>query len=371
MIKKTAFYAIMLLVVISVPIALVTGFFVYRKLTFSYDYCEPYGQIDSVIGWTLKPSVASCLSLKNHITGNVFFDTKIYTNTAGFRDQDPSALAPKDAVVLIGDSFTFGYGVDYQQSFPYFLSEDLKIPTINMGVPGYGSGSTYELFSKHQKTLRPKAVVYFTLGLWTRSICSLQQVDDTLVPCFIIDEQGSPQLRTPRPSAVSVAASKYQYPGGYLTSGYKFRDMLFILKPMELWHGLQSHIGLLLGKIGFARVEDRAGELLRQDQVKKILAYELNLYKNSFVDEDTVFLLFDPRNYYAQSLDEIKKALGARFIYLGSEAWDAEVFSQFKDLPEKDVKVPGDGHWAEGANRLIAKSMAKRLVEAGVQEHRR
>jgi hypothetical protein len=95
------------------------------------------------------------------------------------------------------------------------------------------------------------------------------------------------------------------------------------------------------------------------------------LYKNRFVDEETVFLLFDPRNYYAQSLEEIKKALGARFIYLGSDAWDAEVFSQFKDLPEKDVKVPGDGHWAEGANRLIAKSMAKRLVEAGLQEHRR
>ena len=52
--------------------------YLYKKLTLSYDYCRPYGKLDYELGWVLKESVESCISLKNYISGEVFFENKMH-----------------------------------------------------------------------------------------------------------------------------------------------------------------------------------------------------------------------------------------------------------------------------------------------------
>jgi hypothetical protein len=360
--KKFFFYVIMIALVIVVPVGAVTGYFLFRKLTFSYDYCEPYGQIDSQIGWRLKPDANSCLKLQNHLTGKVYFDTKIYTNTLGFRSAAPqTTMEQTRPIAVIGDSWTFGYGVDYEESFPHFLEKELGVATLNLGVPAYGSGSTLQLFSRHFDTLKPSVVVHFTLGLWTRSICRADEVEKTLLPCFWVDQQDVAQFSLPRASFVEDAAKEHHYPGGYLTSGYKFREMFFILKPREIAQSVRTYMAAISKRMGLTKPIENANSSLSAEDTKKILELELRLYKNILVNTDTTFVLYDPRGYYMHSLSEIKQALGRRFIYLSAQEWEADVASKFKDLPADEVTVPGDGHYAVGANRLIAKSITNAL----------
>jgi hypothetical protein len=362
--KKFFFYAIMIALVIVVPVGAVSGYFLYRKLTFSYDYCEPYGQIDSQTGWRLKSNANSCLKLQNHLTGKVYFDTKIYTNTLGFRSASPqTTLAQTRPIAAIGDSWTFGYGVDYEESFPHFLEKELGVATLNLGVPAYGSGSTLQLFSRHFDTLKPSVVVHFTLGLWTRSICRANEVEKTLLPCFWIDQHGDAQFSLPQVGLVEDAAKEHQYPGGYLTSGYKFREMFFILKPREIAQSISTYMAAISKRIGLTTPLENANSSLSDEHTRKILELELRIYKNILANTDTLFVLDDPRGYYVHSLSEIKQALGRRFIYLGAQEWEADVASRFKDLPDGEVTVPGDGHYAVGANRLIAKSLANALSD--------
>ena len=142
-VKKATFYITIVFIVFTILMLLFAGYFAYKKMTLSYDYCQSFGEIDSEIGWTLKKNISSCLTLKNRIRVEVYFDTKIYTDNNGFRVGSEGIQTPLNPILAIGDSWTFGVGVNYNQSYPYFLSRLLKYPAANAGIPAYGSASTY------------------------------------------------------------------------------------------------------------------------------------------------------------------------------------------------------------------------------------
>ena len=103
--------------------------------------------------------------------------------------------ASTQSILAIGDSWTFGYCVNFEETYPFFLENSLRIPVTNLGVPAYGSGSTYGLFKRHVEKLKPKIVVYFSIGLWERSslVQSTQEINElklsNLRPIFVHDYQ--------------------------------------------------------------------------------------------------------------------------------------------------------------------------------------
>jgi len=70
---------------------------------------------------------------------------KVKINSQGLRDIDYPINKPKNTyrIAVIGDSITFGYGVDVNESYPEILEEILNskskinIEVLNFGVPGY------------------------------------------------------------------------------------------------------------------------------------------------------------------------------------------------------------------------------------------
>lgn len=69
-------------------------------------------------------------------------------NELGFRDREFSLAKPVDyRVIAIGDSFTYGWGVGLEQSWPKVLEQNLRntglrVEIANLGFPG-GSPVTY------------------------------------------------------------------------------------------------------------------------------------------------------------------------------------------------------------------------------------
>jgi lysophospholipase L1-like esterase len=73
------------------------------------------------------------------------FSFRVVTNTLGFRDPRLPAPKPKDVarVVVVGDSFTQGYGVEERDTFPRRLEallgaadDSRRWEVVNLGVPG-------------------------------------------------------------------------------------------------------------------------------------------------------------------------------------------------------------------------------------------
>jgi hypothetical protein len=97
-----------------------------RSLLQALPECAQY---DRGLFYTLKPG-----ECRFH---NREFDTQIRVNSAGVRDDEASLQAPE--VVVLGDSFALGWGVQQDESFPELLEQRLGRKLLNTGVPSYGT----------------------------------------------------------------------------------------------------------------------------------------------------------------------------------------------------------------------------------------
>ena len=64
---------------------------------------------------------------------------KVYTDESGYRYSKKIRQNKLENIVFLGDSFTYGYGVDYKDSFTGIIENKIKNYEIyNLAVPGYG-----------------------------------------------------------------------------------------------------------------------------------------------------------------------------------------------------------------------------------------
>jgi hypothetical protein len=92
------------------------------------------------------------------------------TNSAGFRGPEFSEGKPSGTIrlVFIGDSFTFGEGVHFEDTFPEattrllqkeFADRSIGFESLNFGVGGYNTGQSLSLLRNLAMASRPDVVV--------------------------------------------------------------------------------------------------------------------------------------------------------------------------------------------------------------------
>lgn len=98
-----------------------------------------YTQYDPDLGWVNLPSIY----LPNMYGPGKF----LRTNSQRFRnDHDFTKSVPpgKTRIICSGDSFTLGFGVDNQHTWPQQLAaQSANLETVNMGQGGYGADQVY------------------------------------------------------------------------------------------------------------------------------------------------------------------------------------------------------------------------------------
>ena len=87
------------------------------------------------------------------------YDVSIQTNEAGFRD-DP--VGPKNGkrILLLGDSFTFGYGVDRPHLFADLLEKALNVDILNAATGGFDLIHQVQWMKYYGSEYHPNLVVY-------------------------------------------------------------------------------------------------------------------------------------------------------------------------------------------------------------------
>jgi len=112
------------------------------------------------LGYSLKPNLKT--SFQGHL---------LLTNSRGLRDREYNInKKPYLRVLALGDSFTFGEGVEIEDTFVKVLERNLKkrypgkqIEVINAGVPGYGNDQELQFLKDEGKNYKPDLVL---LGLY-------------------------------------------------------------------------------------------------------------------------------------------------------------------------------------------------------------
>jgi lysophospholipase L1-like esterase len=113
----------------------------------------------------MAPDNDLCFKLRPGLDLN--FSTKEYsmhivTNGFGFRD-DKNAYRP-GGIAFVGDSFTFGQGVDYDEGFVKLVQDRLgekgyNHETYDFGVGSYGTLQERKLAERYIGNLKPKVLV--------------------------------------------------------------------------------------------------------------------------------------------------------------------------------------------------------------------
>jgi hypothetical protein len=106
-------------------------------------------QFDALLGWKIKPSIDA------HCSGEPAPDLfHVVTDSEGLRG--PGTVA-ESKIVVFGDSFAFGYGVDDREC--YFKTNGLAIKAV--GAPGYNMAQELLCMRHLSQDLTGKLVVWF------------------------------------------------------------------------------------------------------------------------------------------------------------------------------------------------------------------
>lgn len=138
----------------------------------------------------------------------------------------------KTAIVLVGDSFTFGEEVRYEETWGYHLGELLGdgIQILNFGVPGYGVDQAYLRYAKDARRWKPKVAIF---GVFKHDLLRTLTVYPFLAhpqwdlpfskPRFMVSDGKSVLLNDPplRPEAIFSHESIFELPFLALDQGYK------------------------------------------------------------------------------------------------------------------------------------------------------
>jgi hypothetical protein len=106
---------------------------------------------DRRLGYTLRPG--------EFVFANTEYRTRFEVNRLGLRDDEASLDAPE--IVVIGDSFAMGWGVEQHQSFPAVLEELSGRRVLNTAVASWGTARSLRLLEQVDLSRARHLVIQF------------------------------------------------------------------------------------------------------------------------------------------------------------------------------------------------------------------
>lgn len=178
---------------------------VYRHFNRSIIQFEPAcSQYDPDLTYVLKPGRCTF--------ENVEFRTQLHVNRLGLRDSDAALQAPD--IILLGDSYTMGWGVNQDETFPQVLARSTGQKVLNAGVSSYGTVREMRLLDRLD-TSRMKTLV-------------VQYNSTDAVENWAFRERGN--LLTMNAAQYQETVDWYQAQRGYRPGKYTFRLLMKLLR---------------------------------------------------------------------------------------------------------------------------------------------
>lgn len=343
--KIAIFWGLLTMVPVVFAVISVLGYYLYGYVTYTIDYCGPFAVLDDEIGWVVAPDSESCINGRHGVFDDLAFTSKVYTNSDGARTGAGHAATATGGILAIGDSWTFGYGIDWQDTFAARLSEDY--PVTLLASPAYSGAQALLLGQRAVDIVEPDYIVYLELGFWGRAVCTGSvRPAGILKPCYWVDDAGRAHLVTPPAGHVLRMARFGQRPGGMVGAGEKTLTYFLIARPIAKLNSILVRLGL---RSGFA---DDFEPVAPQQELDAIKAEHYGNLIGLAREAGAVLLLIDPYEVYRDA--RAAAAPTDRVVYISSDTWRVQVEGPMADLSPESAYVPSDGHFGPGTHRLIA-----------------
>ena len=358
--RKLRNFALVGVINAAAVILAVVAYYAYGKLTFEGYFCGRFARVDAEIGWVLSPNATSCIGGRAPFSaGPPWFEAKVYTDINGFRSAKPGTETARNGVIFAGDSWTFGFGVTFEESFPGQFQARSAAPAVVAASPAYSSAQALVLAERWIDRLTPRAIVYLDLGFWDRSACrGATRPAAILKPCYWQPPgASSAELVLPPPGMVEKSASWGLMPGGMLGAGEDSWTYFIWSRPIAQFQQILVRLGLMSGfghDFRAVGVDESAIQRGVFDHIVRIAA-----------KARVPVLLIDPADIYAASYAVLAPERRVHLHWVGSGHWKRAVAEPAAKLPAELARVPHDGHFGPGLNALVAALVQDRLSALG------
>ena len=179
----------------------------YRRMFARYiesdaDEKDVFCQFDDSLGWRNRPNVSGYFARRE-------FRHHVRHNEYGLRGGpiDLTSARGRPRVLALGDSFTWGYGVEEDETYCKLLSQSLDIEVLNLGVSGFGTGQELLLLQDSIDRFDASAVVlFFDAATDLRDLVSANRWGHSK-PRLGLSENGGVEV-TDRPEAFAWGAGR-------------------------------------------------------------------------------------------------------------------------------------------------------------------
>ena len=305
---------------------------------------------DNDLGYVLKPG------FKGEFSG-AEFHVPVSTNEQGLRGKNLATPSQKTFRVLcLGDSFTWGWGVNDDSTFPAVMEkflqthyQQLDIQVLNAGVPGYGTDEELEFLKKTGASLRPDLVIV--------QFFSGNDFDDNLYPAnrvFEIRDEMLCQILDP----------------GKDKTPHWLRQVYRLKQKSHFFHLASERAGYFLSQAGLlARLEKSSSEYFDEEDAER--ARNLLIEINHVVERLGADILFVFVPEKMQLLSKPKAILRAANVVRSAAAeagapW-VDLTSSLTSMPDiNELYFVQDAHWTSKGHLYVAQVLTERIIQLGL-----
>ena len=270
------------------------------------------------------------------------------TDQFGFRNEGTRTTAD---IVLLGNSFIYGHGVNIDQTVGHFIQELTHYSVMNLARQGDYSYTEAYLLTEYIDQFIPRYVVYF---FYENDLSELfSDLTDDEIKQFINTPvtQIKYKSRMEVDAAIRMTAQRYQREIRTGSLSRFLRRNIYILKGVEYVNIVRRAIKKLpLSQHGTHDINDE--ETLGWDYTKHAIIY-MN-YIARIHDARFIIVPITPRNDRHQAiLHDFARENNIAFL-------DTKAMNR----SDESLWLPGDGHFSEKGALTIAHLVAEKLAVA-------
>jgi hypothetical protein len=105
-------------------------------------YNEQSARYDNDLTYVLRPG--------EFVFSTLEFSTRYRVNSFGLRDDEESLNAPE--IIVLGDSYAMGWGVEQDETFPEVLQQESGLKVLNAAVSSYGTVRELTSFDRYDRS---------------------------------------------------------------------------------------------------------------------------------------------------------------------------------------------------------------------------
>ena len=290
---------------------------------------------DPVLGYVNKPDFHQDFRYSN--TG---FVMTVRTNSFGHRrDSEISDTTLNDKkikkILLIGDSFTFGYGVNIEDHFGTILERRLNRDSsgyivLNSGVGGWGAMQAFKYAEMNFKKFKPDVIVY--------TFCGNDPEDDVT---FMNDI-----------TLTDKEKGLFYFPGKVFLRDHSHLVRFVARKLRILIHNfaLKSELGKHKG----VKIDEQSATLILKDKWPAFIQRVREFYTEFLkFNPDGIFIIQVSAPWNEEYRDIFSKLdNGGNLRYL-------DMYNETVDLSEQDRRMPHDAHWSPLIHHIASDKLAE------------